>query len=97
MSVGEMISFGVLFLAIITALVKIWYSHDNRIMRLENRADVCAEKHSNHEKLQLKQAEINNKVDEHHVEIMRTLATIEAQIANLIDKFKGNEKSNQKN
>lgn len=88
MSTGEIISFGVLFLAVITAIVKIWYTHDNRIMKLESRADVCAEKHKNHEKMQMEQAKINTKVDEHHTEIMTTLATIQAQIANLIDKIK---------
>jgi hypothetical protein len=92
MSSNELIGFGGLFLAVITAIVKIWYSHDQRITKLESRADVCDEKHATQSRLNLKQAEQNTKVDEHHVEIMQMLAQLQIHIMNIKEKL--NEKLN---
>ena len=55
-----------------------------RISKLETRADVCDEKHREHDKKFCKQDEINLKVDEHHIEVMKTLAIISTEIKMLI-------------
>jgi hypothetical protein len=88
MNTSEIISVAVIGIGLFTTIVKVWYAHDRRLSSLESKSIVCDEKHKNHDRIQLKQAEINTKVDEHHIEIMTTLATIQQQIANLIDKMK---------
>jgi cell division protein FtsL len=95
MSNAELISIAGLFLAGFTAIAKVWHTHDTRITKIESRADVCDEKHKNTDRINLKQAEINANVSNNHMEVMTTLATIQQQIAHLIEKI--NENTTKKN
>jgi hypothetical protein len=76
MTVNEIVGVGGLFFTLIGAIIRVWFMHDTRI------------KHRQAEKIQLKQAEINTKVDENHSETMKVLGAIEAQISILIKTLK---------
>jgi hypothetical protein len=88
MTVNEIVGVGGLFFTLIGAIIRVWFMHDTRITKLESKSYVCDEKHRQAEKIQLKQAEINTKVDENHSETMKVLGAIEAQISILIKTLK---------
>ena len=52
----------------------------SRISRLETRADVCDEKHKEHDKKFIKQDSINIKIEEHHVEVMQAISVISTKL-----------------
>ena len=87
MTINEVTPILAIISPLVIACISAFYKQSNRISKIEAHADVCNEKHSNHEKRFLKQDEINLQQEKNHVEVMTALSRIDVNIEYL--KLKG--------